>query len=1473
MGNEAAKIYHVGIDCGSKTVKIAVLDPEGNLAYKRYLYHQTNIRSTLARVLEDLREKMGDIRARFAFTGSAGMQIADDLNIPFVQEVVASKRAVEHFEPDTDVVIELGGEDSKILFLTGGEELRMNSTCAGGTGGFIDAIAGMLGTNAAGLALAYPKRTTTRPIASRCAVFAQNDVRSLLNEGAAKGDIAASAFAAVANQCISGLACGRPIEGKVVFLGGPLHYLDPLAESFREALGLDEESGIVPANAHLYVALGAALGSKNSPCQSLTQLEKGLSLLDCGEDSMLEYLDPLFESEDDYERFKEDHKQYSIPRKLMWRFNGPMYLGVDSGSTTMKAVLTTAEGEILMTHYQKNAGDVITSAKNLLKDLYQSMLVGHTAIGPDAYIAKVGVTGYGEALLKKAFGFDFGLVETVAHLKAAQFVMPDVDFVLDIGGQDIKCIRIRDRRIDDISLNEACSSGCGALLSSFARNMLMSDFGFAQSGLYAERPVDLGMRCTVFMTSRVRHAQKVGASAGDISAGLAYSVVKNALYRVMGVYDMRELGENVVVQGGTCKTDSVLRAFENTLGRQVARTDHPELMGAYGAALYAIEHDDGQGSGILDAFRSSTVKVDRSSRRCDLCTNSCLLTETSVSHSTDEARNYNPMIFVLKGVHSMGFDDTDAYRKVSARFIMGNRCPRPTAMEQLEGNGLELVTKQYQRVFKVDPPKNQHPDAVIGIPRALEMYEQFPFWQAFFGALGVRVMLSGRSTAELYRKGMSNVTSESTCYPAKLAHGHVADLLARGARHVFYPRLRNVGDAFDCPVICDYAHVLEMGAKSAGDGVAFISPRVSNALVEGVCSTEDATELLAAVRTLVPEADEESVAAACAAGVTAQTRYYEDVAALVDEAHAFMAANGGWGAVLACRPYHLDPEINHGIPTLLESSGMTVITSDALWAYMRREAGGNLANEVATRWRISDRQEATVREATRNGAFEIVSLYSFGCGIDVCLHDELRGLCRAGKTTFTALKVDDMTDISSTRIRVRSLLAALEERDGVQRREASDRDRPSQSLPSRPVPTAEGADPAAKPACPTTLLFPNWLPTHTSFIKRAFASFGFDIAESPSGTGVNSGVALVGSDPCQTILSSVGQLAEYQDKLAERTAANADADSQGAVPSASETADPVALVVPLACSSCTARSIDRLAKSTVKGFGAKRDVVTFEDLISFEGVPATLYEALARSIVAGDIITMASCKIRAHSRGVDFDSLAADMVASVLKAADERPDVPIDELALDAATQALADRTFADKTCIAVLGTASLALTPSLNNKVFDCISQEDCEPIPTPLAIQAIHNAIAEIQVSDGPRKEALESFVALLVDLQERAFVRLGDVGLGNAPALTFSRLCEVAREKGIDQGVNAGVGWCSQAAMSSLLESGCRDILFTQTFTCLSSHVGGSAKFKEVRADDPDANLSSVEYDTGISYVNQINRIKLLASLAKGAQDASL
>ncbi len=429
----------VGIDCGSKTVKIVALDEHDEVVHKSYMYHQTNIRSTLERTLNEMRERMGDVQMRLSITGSAGMQIADDLRIPFVQEVVASKRAVEYFIPDADVVIELGGEDSKILFLTGGEELRMNATCAGGTGGFIDTIAGMVGTNAAGLVRAYKDRTTTRPIASRCAVFAQNDVRSLLNEGASHGDIAASAFAAVVNQCVSGLACGRKIEGKVVFLGGPLHYLDPLVESFREAIGLDENTGVVPKYAHLFVAMGAALDERGTRTTASSVLA-GLSKLGTGEDDLLEYLDPLFSSEEEYEQFKEGHRKYKLPTAHMWGYNGPMYLGVDSGSTTMKSVLTDAQGRILRSYYQKNDGNVVTSARWLLKDLYQSMQMAHTAVGPDAYIAKVAVTGYGEPLLRKAFGFDYGIVETVAHMKAAQSIMPNVDFLLDIGGQDIKCI-------------------------------------------------------------------------------------------------------------------------------------------------------------------------------------------------------------------------------------------------------------------------------------------------------------------------------------------------------------------------------------------------------------------------------------------------------------------------------------------------------------------------------------------------------------------------------------------------------------------------------------------------------------------------------------------------------------------------------------------------------------------------------------------------------------------------------------------------------------------------------------------------------------------------------------------------------------------------------------------------------------------------------------------------------------------------
>lgn len=1477
MEGHKSKLYRVGIDCGSKTVKIVAVDDEGALAYKSYLRHRTNIKETLASSLAALREKIGDVSCRFTFTGSAGMQIADELGIPFVQEVVASKMAVRTLVPDADVVIELGGEDSKILFLTGGEELRMNSTCAGGTGGFIDTIAGMLDTNAAGLALQAKKATTVYPIASRCAVFAQSDVRPLLNEGASRADIAASTFQAVVNQCVAGLACGREIRGKVVMLGGPLHFLEPLAQAFRDTLGLDDQTGVVPPNAHLFVAFGSAIVAFKSQAMTVSALERRIGRTTDNSDGLLDRLDPLFSGDADYQAFRREHERFHLPSARMWHAPGPFFLGIDSGSTTMKAALTDDQGRLLWSYYNSNEGDVITSARRMLRDLYQSMIGGgHTAVATGAYIAKAAVTGYGEDLLKQAFHLDGGLVETVAHLKAATSVMPRVDTVLDIGGQDIKCIRAHDGHVDDIALNEACSSGCGALLGGFAHSMQMSDYLFTQAAVKAQHPVDLGTRCTVFMTSRVRHAQKVGASKGDISAGLAYSVVRNALYKVMKVRDVSELGENIVVQGGTFKNDAVLRALEKLLGRTVARTDYPELMGAYGAALYARELDDGKPSTILNAFRASTIRVDRTPKRCELCPNACQLVQTTISHSTDEAREYNPMIFVQKGIHSMGADDTDKYRAVSAQFIMGNRCSRPLGDVGADHVGLDLVDKQYRRLFRIDDPvPASAAKATVGIPRALGMYEQFPYWQAFFSALGVRVVLSAPGSRRVYMKGMETIPSESTCYPAKMAHGYIADLVEKGVDTIFLPRAGaqctgegrcTLSAGQECPVAADYAKVLQGNiAALEASGVTTLSPQMTLPGFEGV---PNAGQLAETVRTLAPQASAENLRTAMAAGEAALDRYHADLTGMAEEALRFTRHRGARGAVLSCKPYHVDPEAHHGIPKLLASYGMAVMSSDMVFALMVRqlERGVNAKERALledgpaaagagaeTGWRTCNRQAAALRWTVDNPAFETIALYSFGCGVDATMLDGLRQDCEGAGKVFTALKIDEMIDMASTRIRVRSLLAALDEQkpqvaeetegaDGGETNLSNARvNEPTAASPDTDHPILEDAT-ASQPAresvtdgrandpAPRRFFMPSWMPHHLPHIVRVLTVHGYDIAIGPDESGAPQGLAIANNDACHLVLSALGQLETYRTH-------GGDADR--------------ALLLPYACPGCCSSCTGHVARRVVDGF-EDGTTLTLLDLIASD---PSLIDELARAVVDGDCEQMTS----AHLLGSEAGS------------AEGR---------------------------IAILGTAPLTLTPTLNNNLIDVVSNEHCEALPPSFATQLIHAALVRVRASgkpsdsgrraerdaaptrdaaSSPKRDAapaldtaaltaLRDFAENCAHVQEVAYAQLASQGVGYAPALSWSRVCRVAEEQGLDCTVDAGMGWCAEATMMSLLDAGVNSILLAQTFACLSGHVSGQGVFRHVRQRFSNANLSVVEYDAGISQVNQINRIKLLAALAK-------
>ena len=791
MGN----LFHIGIDVGSTTVKAVVLDSNDNLIFKSYERHYTDIKPKLLQILKEIYATIGDGQVTVSVTGSAGMGIAENIGVLFTQEVIAAAKAIKTYYPQTDVVIELGGEDAKITYLSGGVEQRMNGTCAGGTGAFIDQMASLLKVDPEGLNELAKNYRNIYPIAARCGVFAKTDIQPLLNEGAAKEDIAASIFQAVVIQTISGLACGRPVKGNVAFLGGPLYFLSELRNRFIDVLGLNDNQVIFPQNAQLYIALGAALSSKEEQPISFRLLINRLLQYDGASNIGTHRLEPLFASQEEYEEFRKRHAQTVVERKSLGGFKGKCYLGIDAGSTTTKMALIDEEGHLLYTYYSGNGGDPLKSTIKALKDLYSKMPDG-------AKIANSAVTGYGEGLVKAGLKVDVGEIETIAHYKAADYFCPGVDFVLDIGGQDMKCLQIKNGVINNIILNEACSAGCGSFLDTFAQSLGMSIQEFARIALTARNPVDLGSRCTVFMNSKVKQAQKEGADIADISAGLSYSVVKNALYKVIRVRDPKEMGKKIVVQGGTFYNDAVLRAFELISGREVIRPDVAGIMGAFGAALIAKErYEPGHVTTLLSEKQLADLNINTSVTRCRGCSNNCLLT-----------------------VNSFGNNE---------RFISGNRCEKGTGKQTGKSGLPNLFSYKYERLFKYTPlSKDKARRGTVGIPRVLNMYEDYPFWFTLFTSLGFRVELSGRSSVKMYEKGIETIPSESVCYPAKLAHGHIVDLIEKGVDFIFYPCLtheekeqKEADNHFNCPIVTSYPEVIKNNADMLREkGILYLKP-------------------------------------------------------------------------------------------------------------------------------------------------------------------------------------------------------------------------------------------------------------------------------------------------------------------------------------------------------------------------------------------------------------------------------------------------------------------------------------------------------------------------------------------------------------------------------------------------------------------------------------------------------------------------
>jgi predicted CoA-substrate-specific enzyme activase len=979
---ESEETYTLGIDVGSTTVKTVVISPEGEILFEKYERHLSKVKEVACSQLALIDKKFGDKKFKVCLTGSAGLGLADKAHLPFVQEVQGAFLAVSKYYPKTDVVIELGGEDAKIIFLTGGLEERMNGSCAGGTGAFIDQMAALLNVDTKTLDEMSLKYQKIYPIASRCGVFAKSDIQPLLNQGAAREDVSMSIYRAVVDQTLSGLAQGREIKGNVLFLGGPLSFLKGLDKAFVDRLHLDSEHAAFPKDASVFMAIGAAIfAGRLKDVYSLKQIEKMIASANLSESII--YGKPLFKNEEEYRQFLKDHNDFQVKYAPLETYEGKAYLGIDAGSTTTKLVLLSENNEILFKSYDTNKGQPIDTIVRQLKEIYakaNSKLV----------IVSSSVTGYGENLIRSCLKVDYGLVETVAHYKAASFFEPDVDFIIDIGGQDIKCFRIKNHAIDSIMLNEACSSGCGSFIQTFANAMGTGVEDFAKLGLFAKHPVELGSRCTVFMNSSVKQAQKEGASLEDISAGLSSSIVKNAIYKVIRFRSADELGQKIVCQGGTFLNDAILRAFEMETGKKAIRPKIAGLMGAFGAALYAKEK--GGNASLISKEELAAFSYKSVGTICQGCGAHCNLT-------------------IIR------FND-------KRTFISGNKCERGEG-RAVKSDALDIYAYKYKRLLELKKTPLQ-PRGKVGLPLSLAMYEQLPFWDAFFVSLGFEVIVSDESSRDLYFKGQHTIPSDTVCYPAKLMHGHIESLLEKKADFIFYPSASynldegHTDNHFNCPVVAYYGELLKKNNLALSQD-NFLDPFIDlNEERKTVSSLHKALSKYRFSKHQIKKAMDE--------GYKALSSFHEDVFRKGKEIISEARAEHKQIIVLAGRPYHIDPEINHGVDKLLNSLDMAIVSEDVC-ARLASEKELEAREDVLNQWTYHARLYKAARYAASQKDMQLVQLVSFGCGVDAITTDEVRSICESNDKFYTQLKIDEISNLGAIKIRLRSLKAAIEEKE------------------------------------------------------------------------------------------------------------------------------------------------------------------------------------------------------------------------------------------------------------------------------------------------------------------------------------------------------------------------------------------------------------------------------------------------------------
>ena len=1399
--------YTLGIDIGSTTVKIAILDEEKNLLFSDYERHFANIQETLSSLLKKAHDALGELTVHPMITGSGGLTLAKHLGVPFVQEVISVSTALQHCAPQTDVAIELGGEDAKIIYFEGGNvEQRMNGICAGGTGSFIDQMASLLQTDATGLNEYAKDYKVLYTIAARCGVFAKTDIQPLINEGATKEDLSASIFQAVVNQTISGLACGKPIRGHVAFLGGPLHFLSELKAAFIRTLKLDDEHAITPENSHLFAAIGSALNYDEKVSVSLSEMVKKLS-----SNIKLEFevarLDPLFASREAYEKFTERQNQYSVAKKDFSTYEGNCFLGIDAGSTTTKAALVGEDGSLLYSFYSSNNGSPLKTAIRAVQEIYSLM--------PDtARIVYSCSTGYGEALIKAGLMLDEGEVETISHYYAASFFDPNVDCILDIGGQDMKCIKIKNHAVDSVQLNEACSSGCGSFIENFANSLNYSVQDFAKAALFAENPIDLGTRCTVFMNSKVKQAQKEGATVADISAGLAYSVIKNALYKVIKVSDATELGRHIVVQGGTFYNDAVLRSFEKIADCEAIRPDIAGIMGAFGAALIARErYVEGAETTMLSIEKINELQFTTTMAKCKGCTNNCRLT---INRFTG-----------------------------GRQFISGNRCERGLGKEKNKEKIPNLFEYKNKLLFGYTPLEADEAErGEIGIPRVLNMYENYPFWFTFFTKLKYRVILTPASSHKMYELGIESIPSESECYPAKLAHGHVTWLIRQGIKEIFYPSIpyerKEFPDAnnhYNCPIVTSYPENIKNNIDELRDGsIRFRHPFLNFE------SPETITLGLTKEFPEIPASEiEEAVRLAWDELAKTRKAMWEKG----QETLKWLKDNNRHGIVLAGRPYHVDSEINHGIPELINSYGVAVLTEDSI---------SNL-NEperpliVMDQWMYHSRLYAAANYVKTTENLDLIQLNSFGCGLDAVTTDQVKDILANSGKIYTCLKIDEISNLGAARIRVRSLLAAIRARE-----EKKEERKVVPASFNRVVFTE-------KMRKDYTILCPQMTPIHFDLIETAFNVSGYrlEVLNRDEREAVNLGLKYVNNDACYPSIIVVGQI-------------------MSALLSGKYDLNKTAVLISQTGGGCRASNYIGFIRRALEKAGMEQIPVISINLSGLEKNPGFKLtpQLLIRGVYAaffGDVFMRCVYRMRPYEqvKGTT-DKLHKKWVGICKKFISSR--YPTYGQFKKICRQIIREFdnipiTDEQKPKVGIVGEILVKFLPAANNHLVELLEAEGAEAVMPDLIdflLYCFYNSNFKAEALGMKKSTATLSNIGIkLVEQIRGAAAREFQASRHFTPPAHIEDLAKYAKDI-VSLGNQTGEGWFLTGEMLELIHSGVNNIVCTQPFGCLPNHVVGKGVIKEIRHQYPLANIVAIDYDPGASEVNQLNRIKLMLSTAQ-------